>query len=202
MTAVASPPNLLILAMTIEELARAVLDACEQENLDHMLTGAFAHGAYGIPRSTKDVDVVLSVAGQNPIARVVRRLDGVVIFEARVQFDTLTWGKRLVGEFCGTPPFKVELFELFDDPFVQSQFARRRRMFSTQIQRETWLPTPEDVIVQKLRWGRNKDLDDARDVLAVQGPETLDMAYIEHWCAQHGTLPKLKEALDGIPPLD
>ncbi len=29
-----------------------------------MLTGAFAHGLYGIPRSTKDVDVVLSQAGE------------------------------------------------------------------------------------------------------------------------------------------
>jgi hypothetical protein len=188
--------------MTIEQLACTVLDACEQEQVEHMLTGAFAHGLYGIPRSTKDVDLVLSVATGDPVTKVVRRLDGLVRFEHQVQFDTLTWGKRLVGESTGTPPFKVELFELFDDPFVLSQFHRRRQMFSGQLHRETWLPTPEDVVVQKLRWGRNKDLDDARDVLAVQGPETLDMAYIEHWCAQHGTLPRLREALAGIPPLD
>ncbi len=56
-------------------------------------------------------------------------------------------------------------------------------------------------MVQKLRWGRSKDLDDARDVLAVQGPESLDMAYIEKWCAQHGTTGRLKAALAGIPPL-
>src|SRR5262245_51024206 len=58
--------------------------------------------------------------------------------------------------------------------------------------RATWLPTPEDVVVQKLRWGRNKDLDDARDVLAVQGPETLDMGYIRRWCAEHSTAERLK----------
>ena len=188
--------------MTIEQIACAVLDACETEHVEHMLTGAFAHGLYGIPRSTKDVDVVLSISTDNPTMKVVERLAGIVQFEPQVQFDTLTWGKRLVGESMGTPPFKVELFELFDDPFVQSQFHRRRRMFSSQINRETWLPTAEDVVVQKLRWGRNKDLDDARDVLAVQGPETLDMAYIEHWCGKHGTLPRLQEALAGIPPLD
>ena len=188
--------------MTIEQLATAVLDACEASNVDHMLTGAFAHGLYGIPRSTKDVDVVLSISTGDPIREVVTRLAGVVEFEPQVQFDTLTWGKRLVGESHGNPPFKVELFELFDDPFVQSQFHRRRRLFSEQIQSETWLPTPEDVIVQKLRWGRSKDLDDARDVLAVQGPETLDMDYIEYWCGLHGTLPRLHEALAGIPTLD
>ena len=187
--------------MTIEQLACAVLDACEAERIEHMLTGAFAHGLYGIPRSTKDVDVVLGIAADNSIMRVVARLAGVVRFEPQVQFDTLTWGKRLVGESVGVPPFQVELFELFDDPFVLSQFQRRKKMRSVQLRRDTWLPTPEDVVVQKLRWGRPKDLDDARDVLAVQGPETLDMAYIEHWCGQHATLQKLQDALAGIPPL-
>lgn len=37
--------------MTVEELAASVLEACEQEKVEHMLTGAFAHGLYGIPRS-------------------------------------------------------------------------------------------------------------------------------------------------------
>ncbi len=55
--------------------------------------------------------------------------------------------------------------------------------------------------MQKLRWGRNKDLDDARDVLAVQGPETLDMPYIENWCAMHGTTERLQVALAAIPPM-
>ena len=32
-------------------------------------------------------------------------------------------------------------------------------------------------------------------------PETLDMAYIKQWCAQHGTTERLKAALEGIPPL-
>ena len=74
-------------------------------------------------------------------------------------------------------------------------------MASEQLGRVIWLPTPEDVVVQKLRWGRNKDLDDARDVLAVQGPKSLDMAYIKQWCAQHGTTERLQNALAGISPL-
>ncbi|MEX1118503.1 MAG: hypothetical protein WEB60_06875 [Terrimicrobiaceae bacterium] len=165
--------------MTVEQLAALVLAACEAEGVEHMVTGAFAFGLYGIPRSTKDVDVVLSLQGGDPLLCVASRLSDTVEFDRQVQFDTLTWGKRLVGTSKEPPPFKVELFELFDDPFVQAQFGRRLRRYSEQLQRETWLPTPEDVIVQKLRWGRNKDLDDARDVLAVQGPETLDMAYIQ-----------------------
>jgi len=99
------------------------------------------------------------------------------------------------------PPYKVELFEVFDDPFVHSEFSRRQQVLVPMLGRTTWLLTPEDVVVQKPRWGRNKDLDDARDVLAVQGPETLDMAYIENWCVRHGTTQRLADALAGIPPL-
>ncbi len=187
--------------MTVEELAAAVLDACDAEGVEHLVVGAFAVSAYGIPRSTKDVAVLLSVTAAEPLRRVVARLGPIVEFDSQIQFDTLTWGKRQVGVTRETPPLKVELFELFDDPFVLSQFARKRQRFSEQIRRTAWLPTPEDVVVQKLRWGRNKDLDDARDVLAVQGPETLDMAYIEKWCGQHGTTERLRAALAGIPPL-
>jgi len=186
--------------MTVEALAAAVIDACEAEGVDHMVTGAFAYSLYGIPRSTKDVDVVLSLPSGDAAIKVAARLAPSVEFDEQAQFDTLTWGKRLVGT-SREIPLKVELFELFDDPFVLEQFARKRRMFSAQIGRYTWLPTPEDVVVQKLRWGRNKDLDDARDVLAVQGPESLDMAYIESWCDQHGTTGRLQAALSGIPPL-
>lgn len=187
--------------MKVEDLANLVIRACEAEALDYMVTGAFAFGFYGIPRSTKDVDLVISMGASDAISRIISRLEPEVEFGTQVQFDTLTWGRRHVGRSRANPPLQVELFELFDDPFVRQQFARRRQLFSNQLNQVTWLPTPEDVIVQKLRWGRNKDLDDARDVLAVQGPETLDMPYIENWCTMHGTTERLQVALAAIPPM-
>ena len=132
---------------------------------------------------------------------MIKALDHLLIFDPQTQFDTLTWGCRQVGVTKSEPRFKVELFEMFDDPFVQEEFSRRRRVMVPLLKRQTWLPTPEDVIVQKLRWGRSKDLDDVRDVLAVQGPETLDMAYVENWCGIHGTLERLHKILAELPPL-
>jgi hypothetical protein len=83
--------------MNVEELAALVIDACEAEGIEHMVTGAFATGFYGIPRSTKDVDVVLSLAGGSAIECMMARLDPHVAFDPRIQFDTLTWGRRQVG---------------------------------------------------------------------------------------------------------
>lgn len=187
--------------MTLESLAIKVVEATEAAGVDFMVVGAIAAGAYGVPRSTKDVDLLVAVSVTGGVAAVIQSLAPLVEFEPQVVFDTLTWGRRQVGQSRSTPPFKVELFELFDDPFVQEEFRRRQQVFVPMLGRSTWLPTPEDVIVQKLRWGRSKDLDDARDVLAVQGPETLDMAYINAWCARHGTTARLEAALAGIPPM-
>jgi hypothetical protein len=95
----------------------------------------------------------------------------------------------------------VELFELGSDPFVVERFSRRRAEWSGQLKRNVFLPTAEDVIVQKLRWGRPKDLEDARDVLAVQTPARLDMSYITHWCNIHETAGLLRSILNEIESL-
>ena len=187
--------------MTLEELAIKAVEAAEAADVDFMVVGAIAAGAFGVPRSTSDVDLLLAMNVAGGLEAVIKALEPLVQFEPQVLFDTLTWGRRHVGASRTSPPYKIELFELFDEPFVQEEFRRRQQVFVPMLGRSTWLPTPEDVIVQKLRWGRNKDLDDARDVLAVQGPESLDMEYIRGWCAKHGTTERLEAALAGIPPL-
>jgi hypothetical protein len=56
------------------------------------------------------------------------------------------------------------------------------------------------MIIQKLRWNRNKDRDDVLNILAVQG-DALDFAYVEKWCDAHGTLQRLEEMQRSIPPI-
>lgn len=187
--------------MNLEQLAVQVLDATEATGVPFMAVGAIAAGAYGIPRSTRDVDLLVAVHVGGGVVAVMKALEHLLEFDPQSQFDKLTWGCRQVGVTRTKPNMKVELFELFDDPFVQEEFERRRKVFVPLLNRHTWLPSPEDVVVQKLRWGRSKDLDDVRDVLAVQGTDFLDMAYIENWCAIHGTKERLDKVLSEIPPM-
>jgi hypothetical protein len=185
--------------MNLIQLAVAIFETAESNDVEHMAVGAIAAGTYGIPRATKDIDLLVSLDAMHGIRKLIPALDEFIEFEAQAQFDTITWGRRHVGTSRSAPPFKIELFEMFDDPFVQSEFSRRERRFVPLLNRAIWLPTPEDVIVQKVRWGRSKDLDDARDVLAVQGHETLDMAYIENWCSIHGTTGRLSDIITSLP---
>ena len=184
--------------MTIAGLAVSGVEACEAEGIPYMLTGAFATSCYGIPRSTRDVDLVLALEKAADLMAIMGRLEGEVEFSGQLQFDTLTWGKRMVGTTREAPHFKLELFELFDDPFVQSQFSRRAEIWVETLGRSCYVPTVEDVVVQKLRWARDKDLIDATDVLVVQQPERLDLGYIRHWCREHGSEARLESILSEI----
>lgn len=187
--------------MDIANIATQVLERIESTGVPYMLFGAIAAGAHGIPRSTRDVDFLVPVTTGGGVNAIIKALDDIVIFEQQAVFDTLTWGKRHVGQTLSPPPVKIELFELFDDLFVMQEFGRRQQIFIPILNCKGWVPTAEDVIVQKIRWGRDKDLADVTDILAVQGTDKLDMPYIQNWCAIHKTTDRLEAALASIPPL-
>lgn len=87
--------------------------------------------------------------------------------------------------------FLIELFHLSSDPFDQNSFKRRVKSEIID-DLQVWFPIAEDVIIQKLRWARNKDFDDVVAILRVQ--TTLDFDQINHWCGIHETLPLLEKA--------
>jgi hypothetical protein len=187
--------------MNLYDLASRVVEALEAEGIPYMLVGALSSSVFGIPRATKDVDIVLQLLTREPLRRLEDRLAEVVKFDPQVTFETLTGSVRHILTAKTRPPFIVELFELGSDPFVIERFSRRRATWSHQLNRQVFLPTAEDVIVQKLRWGRPKDLEDARDVLAVQTPGNLDMDYIKRWCGIHQTSEHLHAMLTEIERL-
>jgi hypothetical protein len=177
--------------------------ALEASGIDYLLVGSYSSNFYGIPRSTKDADFV-AVLG-NKIDEVQKALGPEFIWDEQPSFETVTGTYR---EKLSAPalPFDIEIFHLSKDPHDQSRFQRRRRVTDVAMGCAIWIPTPEDVIIMKLRWAkiakRDKDREDVRDVIAVQGDAALDWSYIHHWCAEHDTRTLLDEIRASIPPLD
>lgn len=184
--------------MTPRDAVIRVLGALREAGKPHMVTGALASNHYGIERSTKDADIVLETAPQD-FAAFARELGSDLRLDPQVTFETITGSLRHIISLVGTP-FQIEFFLLGTDPHHQQRFARRRPVHLQGWGAETWIPTAEDVVIQKVRWGRLKDLDDALNVLAVQG-DALDFPYIERWCREHGTLGRLEELRRSIPPI-
>jgi len=171
-----------------ESITLRVVEALEACGIPFLLSGSFASNYYGIPRSTRDADFVLqSERAVGP--DFAEQLGEDFLLEPQLSFETNTGTFRQVLRHK-KKTFKVELFLLSQDAHDQARFSRRRavRLLGHQV----WLPSPEDVIVTKLRWARGKDKDDARDVMVVQ-QDKLDWAYVEEWCRRHGTLPLLQE---------
>ncbi len=54
------------------------------------------------------------------------------------------------------------------------------------------IPTAEDVVIQKLRWQRHKDLADVQLILAMQSQQ-LDWDNFRHWAQVHGTTDQLDD---------
>jgi hypothetical protein len=168
------------------DIVLRVIDALNAEQIRSMLVGSYSSNAYGIERSTQDADFVIELQGKS-IGSIAKALAPEIIIDPQLIFESVTLTNRFVAKHQSSG-FKVELFLLGDEPFERQRFQRRQQVPFAD--RFVWLPTPEDVIVQKLRWfslaKRSKDWDDARSVTAVQY-SNLDLAYIRNWCDQHGT---------------
>ncbi|MCC9641843.1 hypothetical protein LOC71_06115 [Rhodopirellula sp. JC740] len=177
------------------EAVAKVVAALSQSNISYMLVGSYSSNVYGVPRATGDADFVVEML-QDSIAAVVEKLGDDFKVQSQVEFELLTGTTRRVLQFLPFD-FAIELFELSDDPFDQSRFERRVSVQSNLLGGTVWLPRPEDVVIQKLRWGRAQDLSDVSDVIAVQG-DSLDWSYIQNWTDQHGSSEVLQRIRDEL----
>ena len=181
--------------MTSEESKTLhVIDALEAEGIAYFLSGSFASNLYGVPRSTKDADIVLeAINGVGP--SFARRLGSEYALDPQLSFETMTGTFRQYVRHQDSS-FKIELFVLSDDPHDQQRFARCRAV--KLFDRTIWFPSAEDVIVSKVRWARRKDEEDVFNVMCVQRGQ-LDWAYIETWCEKHRTTARMDRLRRAVP---
>ena len=180
----------------------AMIEALNAAGIPFMLVGSLSSNVYGIARSTKDADFVVQL-GSFPLGKLMGFLPKGFRLEPQIGFETITSTIRYRLHCEGLEaPFMFELFEVSDDPHDQQRFSQRVPIAHGTS--KAFLPRAEDVVITKLRWSksgrRGKDVDDARNVLAVQMGR-LDMDYIRGWCDRHGTRELLEETLKSIPKL-
>lgn len=182
-----------------EAVVYAVVDALESLGVPYVVVGSFSSNLYGLPRSTKDADLVVEL-GAVSVAALQQALGPGFRVDPQMSFETVTMTSRLIVVHVATA-FKVELFLLSNDPHDRERFARRARR--PMPEREPFVATPEDVVVTKLRWSRGgnraKDMDDVVNVLHAQWAR-LDWDYIRRWCSAHNTLELLERAASEAQP--
>ena len=163
----------------------------------YMLTGSMASNAWGIPRSTHDLDLVIQLPPSQveKFAAAFRHpdyfLDEAMIrtaYQPPYQFNLLHIPSAL----------KADFWMLRQDMFEQEMF--RRRVKDVWMGETIWLATPEDVILHKLFWNKmspsERQLGDVAGVVAIQ-QNSLDKDYMQQWARRLGVFERLEDALQG-----
>ncbi|MCY3584441.1 MAG: hypothetical protein F4Y76_00480 [Acidimicrobiales bacterium] len=89
----------------------------------------------------------------------------------------------------------VDVFAvLSEDAFTQSRIARRVRAEVLGI--STWIATPEDVVLAKLRWRlESRSETQWRDCVEIAAINDLDVSYMHRWASALGIRDDLTELL-------
>lgn len=170
----------------------------DELGVQYYVGGSVASSAYGIARATLDVDIVSDLRHPHvsPLVDILKKsyyIDKDVILEAidsHSSFNVIHLDTMI----------KVDIFVVEDTPYDRETLKRKRKETLDEEQgAQFYLGSPEDVILNKLKWfrmGGGVSEQQWRDVLGVLKVQKslLDKKYLRHWAAALGLIDLLEEA--------
>ncbi|MEW5870243.1 MAG: hypothetical protein AB1894_13285 [Chloroflexota bacterium] len=188
-------------ALEYLDFVRLVIEALEAAGVEYLVGGAVAAWAWGEPRATQDLDLVVDIPA-DALGKLSSELEKrAMLVPVRVIQDAILEERadipvNAIHMYSG---FKADLYLVRPhDELRRSAFARRMRVDLGPRLGRLYLHSPEDLIVYKLWYyslGRQtKHLRDIGAILLAVG-DALDFAYIEHWAGRKGLLTLWQEIL-------
>jgi hypothetical protein len=174
------------------QLATQLHNIFTQAQIPYYITGGVAAIAYGEPRTTRDLDMVLAIAPDD-IDRLASLLEQAGFYVPGVE-DAKRGRMRTLQITQVATISRADLVIAATDDYEQLKF-QRRRLCPFPDGNEVYLACPEDVVINKLRWGeRSQSEKQWRDVLGVLKiqQDALNYEDMYFWAAEFG----LSEALE------
>lgn len=175
--------------MEPSELLAHLVQALERLGIPYLVTGANATIAYGEPRFTNDIDVVVDLR-LDQVPPLCAAFPAPEFYVSQPAADTAVRRRHQFNIIHPASGLKIDVIVASDSLFDRSRLRRGRRL-SVSADLQVWFGSPEDVILKKLEYyregGSEKHLRDIAGVLKVQGPR-VDRQYIAKWAEKLGVL--------------
>jgi hypothetical protein len=182
--------------MSLDALLRLVVTRLEALGIPYMLTGSLASSYHGVPRSTRDIDVVVD-ADRGQLLRLGAALREAGLY---VSDEAIAEALEARGQFNAIDAesgSKIGIILVKDRPFSREEFAQRDSAELDGLRMS--IVRAEDIIVAKLEWARSgeseRQLRDVAGILAVRGVG-LDRVRLTHWVADLGLEEQWRAALE------
>ena len=187
-----------LLSQTLIDLTfafRRVVEALEKISARYVVVGSTAASAWGVARSTRDIDVV-AVITRETVDTFLRALGNNEIYVPADEAKAATIKGGSFNVLHTTTGGKVDVFVCqTSDAFESSRLNRRVKIQVLGI--DTWVSTPEDVVLSKLLWRvQTRSEVQWRDCVEVAATQKLDVKYLRIWATELGLSADLEELLE------
>jgi hypothetical protein len=175
-----------------EDFITLILQALQAAGIEYLIGGAVAVWAWGEPRSTLDVDLVVNI----PLESVGKLSHELAVRDFLVPAEIILG--NILEERTDLPinaihmysGYKADLYPVrAGDELRASAFTRRQRIDLGEPLGEIYLHSPEDLIIYKLWYyslsQQTKHLRDITSIVLTLGDE-LDEDYISFWVNKKG----------------
>ena len=171
---------------SFKETLKKVLNFFDTHHIDYVLFGAWAVNYWGQPRATEDFDflVLLSEEDFQTLKEKVRQYPYFQMDEEWQKYNPMITHCHMRLR-CNHVIVDIALPRDIHDEEVL-----KRRVKKSISDLTLYLPTPEDLITQKLKAGRGKDFDDALSIFIKQ-QKNIDFDYLRSWAKKLGTYEEL-----------
>jgi hypothetical protein len=183
---------------------KLVIQALEAVDIKYLIGGAVAAWAWGEPRATLDLDLVVDI----PIEAIKRLSEELKARDMLVPEEVIL--DAILEERADIPINAIHMYSGYKadlyparpgDKLRQSSLQRRRRFDLGPQIGEVYLHSPEDLILYKLQYySLSQQTKHIRDITAIVIAlrDELELRYIEDWADQLGLSTLWQELLQKI----